>query len=272
MRVGLVQCNAVPGDVSINLKRMAEFVAQAADAGCDLVLFPELADLGYDLSDSAAQGYTAWPHTQKTLAALAAQHKICLVCGVCAAEQAGLANALIAWGPHGNILATYRKIHLFCTQTVDESAVFRAGHEPVMFFHQGICFGLALCYDLRFPELFRLYAHKGCEVMLVAAAWPAARAHVWQTLVQARAIENQYFVLGANRTGSLPFAFAGASLCAAPDGNTQHSRTTEEELLVTHIDTRQIAEHRAAIPAWDHCRPDIYQCAYLTSKANTLTK
>ncbi|GAB1409187.1 carbon-nitrogen family hydrolase [Desulfovibrionales bacterium] len=261
MRVGLVQCNAIPGDASGNLDRIAGFVARAADAGCNVVLFPELADLGYDMSCIAAAGHAAWPHTQDTLALLAARHALCLVCGVCLAESTGLANALVAWGPDGNILATYRKMHLFCTQTVDEAAVFQPGHETAMFSYAGISFGLALCYDLRFPELFRIYAYKDCEAMLVAAAWPAARIHVWQTLVQARAIENQYFVLGANRTGTVPFVFGGASLYSGPDGTTQHASSKTEKLVLAHLDIQQIALHRAAIPSLAHCRPELYKHA-----------
>lgn len=271
MRIGLVQCDANPGNLPANLARIASFAAQGADAGCSLLLFPELSDLGYDLRIVAEQGPHAWPRTRDTLANLAARHGICLVCGVCLAENSDIANALGVWGPSGDMLAVYRKIHLFRTSEVDEGAVFRAGDQPVQFAHDGVRFGLAVCYDLRFPELFRLYAQARCHAVLIAAAWPRARIGIWQTLIQARAMENQCLALGANRVGATPFPFGGASLCAQPDGTVMQAKATGEVLLHDVLDLNQLAATRAAIDSWNHRRTDVYQLDLRASCPNALT-
>lgn len=259
MKVAAVQMSAVPGDVAGNLAAIKARVRAGAESGCRLLLFPEISDLGYEMDAIATHGRTSWPLVRDALSDLAREHALALVCGVCLPGPDGLSNALAAFGPDGGVLALYRKIHLFSDPQNDERRVFRAGNDIVSFDLDGIRFGLSICYDLRFPELFRVQALRGCQALLVAAAWPRARASVWQTLCMARAVENQCQLLGANRVGTREaFPFAGNSVLAGPKGDVLTAGAEDENLLCGMIDTALIAEARRHIPALDDRRPDLY--------------
>jgi len=259
MKIAAVQMSAVPGDVPGNLEAIRLWTRAGARAGCRLMLFPETSDLGYDLPTIARHGRDHWPQVQDVLSGLAREHSMALVCGVCLPEPEGLANALAAFGPDGQILALYRKIHLFSTATADETRIFVPGSEIACFDLDGIRFGLSICYDLRFPELFRVQALRGCQALLVASAWPRTRADVWQTLCTARAVENQCFLLGANRVGETgAFPCAGQSILASPVGETMLGTPDREELLLGEIDPVRVLSARNAIPALAQRRPALY--------------
>jgi predicted amidohydrolase len=178
---------------------------------------------------------------------------------VCLPGPEGLANALVAFGPQGDILATYRKIHLFAATDADETEVFSPGGEIVCFDFEGIRFGLSICYDLRFPELYRAQALGGCQVLLLASAWPRARTDIWQTLCAARALENQCYLLGANRVGTKgAFPFGGRSLFVTPGGEITLADEKREGLTLGSIDLADLTAIRRNIPALTHRRPEIY--------------
>lgn len=259
MKIAAVQMSAVPGDVTGNLESIRLWTRAGAKAGCRLLLFPETSDLGYDLPVIASHGGKHWPLVQDVLSELAREHSMALVCGVCLPEPGGLSNALAAFGPDGQILALYRKIHLFSNADADETRIFTPGNEIVCFDLDGIRFGLSICYDLRFPELFRVQALRGCQVLLVASAWPRTRAHVWKTLCTARAVENQCYLLGANRVGEAgAFPCAGQSILAAPVGESMLAAPDGQELLVGEMDPNHVLFARQAIPALAQRRPTLY--------------
>ena len=259
MKIAAVQMSGFPGDVQGNLHKIRTHVQAGAEAGCRLLLFPEISDLGYDMPAIARHGRDSWPQVREYLLGLAAEFDICLVCGVCLPGEAGLANALVAFGPQGTVLREYRKIHLFQTSDADETRVFSPGGEIACFELDGIRFGLSICYDLRFPELYRVQALEGCQVLLLAAAWPKARIDVWKALCTARALENQCYLLGANRIGDQgAFPFGGQSLCVDPQGHTIMADERSETLLVTDLDMTGVQAIRAAIPSLHQRRPDLY--------------
>ena len=258
MKIAAVQLSGTPGDVRGNLDRIRAQVRLGAKASCRLLLFPEISDLGYDMAAIARGGRDWWPRVRDELAALAREHGICLVCGVCLPQGQGLFNALIAFGPQGDILACSRKIHLFAATDADETHVFSPGTGIVCFDFEEVRFGLSVCYDLRFPELYRTQTLHGCQALLVASAWPSRRIDVWQTLCRARALENQCYLLGANRVGLGAFAFGGHSLFVMPGGETTQAGETEERLVLGRIDQQLLATARRDIPALNHRRPDLY--------------
>jgi predicted amidohydrolase len=124
----------------------------------------------------------------------------------------------------------------------------------------GFKWGLMICYDLRFPELSRTLALQGAEVLAVCSAWPLSRISQWEALLRARAIENQAYVIGANRTGrDRAFTFGGTSLIIDPLGNVvSQGRPGAEELLTADIENAAIESARKAIPVFEHRRPDLY--------------
>ena len=266
MKIAAVQMSGFPGDVQGNLQKIRTHVLAGAEAGCRMLLFPEISDLGYDMPAIARHGRDSWPQVRECLLGLAAEFGICLVCGVCLPCETGLTNALVAFGPQGTILSEYRKIHLFQTGDADETGVFSPGGEIAGFELDGIRFGLSICYDLRFPELYRAQALGGCQALLLASAWPKARTDIWQTLCAARALENQCYLLGANRVGEQgAFPFGGRSLFVTPGGEITLADEMREGLTLGSIDLAELTAIRRNIPALAHRRPEIYAGAACNS-------
>lgn len=266
MKIGAVQFKGLPGDVRGNLSLIRSFVQRGAKAGCRLLLFPEATDLGYDPSIIAQHAPSAWPLVEKTMSGLAREHKIFLACGVCASSPDGLTltNTLAVWDAQGELGVRYDKIHLFQSHDSGEQSVFLPGSRMVGFELDGIRFGLSICYDLRFPELFRAQALAGCHVFLVASAWPRSRAEIWTTLCQARAMENQCFLLGANRVGEHGiFPFCGQSLFCEPTGQMELADARESTLLAARLDLAELDAARRNIPALTHRRTKLYDTAVM---------
>jgi predicted amidohydrolase len=259
MKIAAFQLSGFPGDVSGNLDKIHAAVLAGAKASCRLLLFPEISDLGYDMPSIALAGRDWWPRVRDRLISLAREHEICLVCGVCLPGPNGLANALVAFGPNGDMLARYRKIHLFTATDADETKVFSPGNEIACFNFEGVRFGLSVCYDLRFPELYRVQALQGCQAMLLASAWPKRRIDIWQTLCAARALENQCYLLGANRVGDQgAFPFGGRSLFVTPGGEITLASADQEGVITGTVDLAELAVTRQDIPALAHRRPELY--------------
>ncbi|MBC7356448.1 MAG: carbon-nitrogen hydrolase family protein [Desulfomicrobiaceae bacterium] len=234
MRIAIVQTQPAPGGYPDNLAAMARAGAHAAEMGAALVLFPELADFGYDLAAAASCARDLWPRTAEALGRLAYTHRLIVVCGVALPTAHGLTNALAVWDKGGALRGSFAKMHLFRTPKVDETAVFLPGSTPVAIQAGDIRLGLAVCFDLRFPELFRIYRDAGCHGALVAAAWPRKRRHIWQALLLARAAENGMAILGANHTGDAPFPLAGFS--AAVSANAELEALGEApDILVAQV-------------------------------------
>lgn len=259
MKVAAVQMSGIPGHLEANLDAIAARARAGAEAGFRLLLFPEISDLGYDMPSIAMHGPASWPRVRERLLGLSAECGVCLVCGVCLPGEDGLFNAQVAFGPRGSILAEYRKVHLFRGGDADETGVFVPGRKLVAFDYEGVRFGMSVCYDLRFPELFRALALAGCHCLLLSSAWPRARIGVWQPLCVARAVENQCFLLGANRVGEQgAFSFGGRSLFVTPTGEAAVADGHDETLVPGDVDPQEVRAMRRAIPSLDHRRPEVY--------------
>ena len=259
MKIGVVQISGIPGDIAGNLDTIRRLAKRGTKQGCRLLLFPELSDIGYDFRAIAEHGSSSWGVVAPALAGMARSLGVCLACGVCLADQAGLANALVVWGTDGRVLAEYRKTHLFSTPDTNEARIFYPGDRLVSFDLDGTRFGLSICYDLRCPELFRTLTLQGCHALLMSAAWPMKRIKHWKILAMARAVENQCSFIGANRIGDQgAFPFGGQSLCVDPQGHTIMADERSETLLVTDLDMTGVQAIRAAIPSLHQRRPDLY--------------
>lgn len=264
MKIGVVQFDGLPGDVLGNLNLIRSFVQRGAKADCRLLLFPEAADIGYDPPLIPRYAASSWPVVQETMSGLAREYKIFLACGVCVPSPNGLANTLAVWNTQGELAVRYDKIHLFQGHDGGEQRIFLPGSRMAGFELDGIRFGLFICYDLRFPELFRAQALAGCHVFLVASAWPRSRAETWTTLCRARAIENQCFLLGANRVGEHGiFPFCGQSLFCEPTGQMELADARESTLLTARLDLAELDAARRNIPALTHRRTKLYDTAVM---------
>jgi len=260
-----VQMHAT-ADKECNLATASRLVAAAAGRGASLVVLPELFNLGGRLEQVAAAAEPIPGPASDALGKLAQQHGILLVGGsICErSSEAGRGyNTSLCFGPDGRLLARYRKIHLFDIElpgrlTNRESQWILPGSAPTTVeTPYGHC-GLATCYDLRFPELFRALVQAGSQVLAIPSAfsYPTGEAH-WEVLLRARAIENQCYVVAANQHGPLTDSFTcyGHSMIVDPWGRilAQGSDDTDE-MVTAEIDLDRLAEMRRHLPALGHRR------------------
>jgi len=246
MRVHVVQL-AYGDDESLD-DRVARVSGLVRDQeGADLVVLPELWAQGgfaYDRWEDEAQpldGAVVGALRDAARAVGALVHMGSLV----ERDDTGrLFNTSVLLGRDGRVLASYRKIHLFGFGE-GEPKMMTPGDSLVV--HDGL--GLATCYDLRFPELFRGLLGAGAEVVLLPAAWPAKRVAHWRLLAQARAVENQTYVVAGNTGGTHSgVAMGGGSLVVDPRGSVLAEAGTDEEVLVVTLDRELVGRTRASFP------------------------
>jgi predicted amidohydrolase len=246
MRVHVIQLSY--GDVetlAARVDRVTRIVC--AQQGADLVVLPELWPNGgfaYDGWEASAQPVDGLVVTALREAARELDARVHMGSFVERDDTGRLFNTSVLIGRDGEILATYRKIHLFGFGE-GEPKLMTPGDEVVV--HDGL--GLATCYDLRFPEQFRRLLDAGAEVVLMPAAWPAKRVAHWRLLTQARAIENQSYVVACNTGGEHSgVAMGGGSIVVDPWGTVLAEAGTGEEVLVVDLDLDVVARTRSSFP------------------------
>lgn len=255
--VSLAQMHIEVGQVEQNMARASNFISQASSLSGSFLLLPELWSSGYDLAN--AQFYAqAAPEILHELRHLAKQNKICLGGSILMSTHEGYFNTFIWIDPDREEPIFYRKIHLF--RLMKEDQWLKPGNSLQTVPSAWGPTGLAVCYDLRFPELFRRYAVGGAVCYFLSAEWPIRRINHWQTLLRARAIENQGFMLATNCVGqSGKDQFGGASSVISPWGEVLiEGDQANEALLTTKIDTDQIEQARQFMPVFQDRRPELY--------------
>lgn len=263
LTITLVQMDCRLGEPAENFARAAAFVAEAARRGSQLVVLPELWSTAYDLEhgERHAAPLARSPEAEGwfgRFARLARDHGVWL-CGSLLerGEDGRLYNCMPCYRPDGSLAGAYRKIHLF--RLMEEEVYLAPGPEPVLLELPWGKTGLAICYDLRFPELFRRYALAGARLLILPAEWPHPRREHWRTLLRARAIENQCFVAACNRVGhSKGTDFFGASAVIDPWGATLVEGGEIETLLTVTVNLDLVDAVRKRIPVFADRRPELY--------------
>ncbi len=256
--ISLGQMDVRLGEPEANWEVVKRLTLDAARRGSDLVLFPELWSTGYDLENAGRFATAVDAGIFARLAELARSAGIHIVGSCLSLLGAGRFGNTAAWfDPDGRLLGDYSKVHLF--RLMDEDQYLAAGdHLSLVDVPWGPA-GLAICYDLRFPEQFRAYALAGARLALVPAEWPHPRLAHWRTLLRARAIENQMFVVACNRVGrSRETDFCGHSAVIDPWGEVVMEAGEEAMLLTATIDTAVTEHVRRKIPVFQDRRPDVY--------------
>jgi len=245
------------GEPEINFERVAAWTQEAARRGSALVLFPELWSTGYDLENWTKHAAPLGEGMFARLSALARDHQIALGGSVLEARGGKAYNTFAVYNAAGELVAAYRKVHLF--RLMEEEKWLGPGDKLELVEMEWGLTGLGICYDLRFPEFFRRYALSGARLVLLPAEWPSRRAYHWQTLLRARAIENQMFIAACNRVGeSKGEHFGGTSAVIDPWGETLIEGGSAEVLLTTEIDLAKVDEVRKRIPVFEDRRPEVY--------------
>ncbi len=258
MKVALVQMDIALGQPDLNRERATALIRQAAASGARLIMLPEMWTTGYCLPDLAGgHADRSGEPTGALLAGLARETGTYLAGSVADERRGRVYNRATVYGPSGERLAAYDKAHL--VPMMDEHRYLSPGDRLALTEIEGTTAGLAICYDLRFPELFRSLVLAGAELLLIPAEWPAQRLHHWRTLLMARAIENQCFVLACNRVGhDGKNGFPGHSMVVGPFGEVLAEGGEGEEILFAEIDLAQVADVRRRIPSLRDRRPDLY--------------
>ncbi len=247
-------------DPTENLQLVWEYTRRAADAGAQLVVFPEatMCRFGVPLAPIAEPVDGPWADGVRRIAADA---EITVIVGMFApADDGRVTNTLLAVGPVGpgtpNQPDThYHKIHLYDAFGFTESRNVAPGREPVVITVDGVGVGLTTCYDLRFPGLFTTLADRGAEVIVVSASWASGRGKLeqWTLLARARALDSTSYIVAAGQADpGEPLASSaptgvGGSLVVSPFGDVVASAGSDPQLLVTDIDLERVAKARETI-------------------------
>lgn len=267
MRVGLVQMNSQE-DRRRNVARAVELIEAAAAQGATLVSLPECVTFLGRKEHHAANAEHLDGETAQLFAATAKRLGIWLHGGSLIEKGPDGTkdyNTTLVFNPQGERIATYRKIHLFDVDIAPgsyrESDTYLPGEHIVNTDIAGVNVGLSICYDVRFPELYRLLALAGAKVLMVPAAFTAftGKDH-WEVLLRARAIENQCYVLAPAQWGEHPVGRQcyGRSMIINPWGTVMATATDGEGVIVADLDMAELARLRTSVPSLANRRPQVY--------------
>ncbi len=250
-----IQFSIIPGDIDANLLHAREALRRASKQGARLAVLPEMWSSGF---------------TGKTLPSLARRTAGIVEELMALSQTLGLVIVGSMPEPNGDrvfnsvhlidngrLAGIYRKMHLF--SLLGEDRIFSAGDGWLLADTTMGKIGVIVCYDLRFPELSRRLAVEGAEILCVPAQWPRPREEQWRTLLLARAIENQLFVVAANTCGTVgKLDFFGMSMLIGPRGEILAEAGTAETEICADLDMDEMADWRARIPCFTDRRPELY--------------
>src|SRR2546430_5757954 len=257
MKIAAAQISCVPGDLKANVRKIRDFSAQAKKSDTELIVFPEMVDTGYSMP-AIQEHATSWnegavPKLQET----AKELSIAILAGVSDRDSSRVYNSQALIDANGNIIAKYRKTHLVTAAPLDERPYFTAGDGFASCKIDKFKLGLSICYDLRFPEMCRTLAvQHGVNTFVTSSAWPLVRVEHLRILALARAIENQSYLILANRVGTdNGVTFCGTSTIIDPYGVIVAAASVDrEELIQAEISNDVINSVRSRMAAFTHRR------------------
>ena len=256
MKVCTAQMASAWENPRATLERAALLIASAKADGADLICFPEQFVTGWSPHSTRFAEDPDGP-TVRSLRGLARDHSISVVGSYVEKHDPRPLNTSVAVDARGEVVASFSKIHPFSPG--GEDLHYDPGDHISVFSVENVRFGIAICYDLRFAPLFRAYAREGVHCVLVPSAWPCSRTRAWELLIAARALDNQFYVIGCNPTGTTPVdKYCGHSLSADPVGVVISHGGEGEELIMTDVDPSRVDATRARMPVEKDRRPDLY--------------
>lgn len=260
-------------DPQANLKLVEEWTSRAAEAGAEIVVFPEAVQraFGYPLAPIAEEVWGPWADEVHMIAQ---RHGVVVVLGMFTPGEPNeqgkprVKNTLLTAGP--SVFVSYDKLHLYDAFGFQESRGVQPGDRVVRFDTRGLRFGLATCYDIRFPQLFQAHASAGAHATLVPTSWQPGpgKLEQWRTLAVARALDSTQYVIACGQgvpeaAGLTATAPAGAptgvghSMIVSPTGQILAEAGEEPELLIAEIDAETVEQARTMIPVLANARTDL---------------
>lgn len=258
LKVACIQSDVFLGNSFENLKNIEGKIQDALKENVNIIVLPELWTTGYCLEE--IREHTAVQESIiSTLQEIAKSHKVIIIAGSFPIErEQGVTNTLVVINKQGEVVKTYDKVHLF--QLMNEHHFLQSGTTDGLFEVEGVSVAGFICYDLRFPEWIQSHTLKGAKVLFFVAEWPIQRMNHWNTLLKARAIENQCYVVACNRVGAdKANTFGGGSVVIDPWGEVVVQAGEEEEIIVAELDLDKVTEVRGGIPIFEDRKEGIYQ-------------
>jgi len=262
MKIAVAQISCSLGDPEANLSKVHDFSRRAKDVSAELILFPEMTDTGYSMSVIQKHANEWNGGFVPGLREIASQLSIAIVSGVSERYGSSIYNSQILVDSLGKSTAKYRKTHLYAVAPVEEQTCFAPGDGFASFALGDLRFGFSICYDLRFPEMYRkLATEQNVGAFLISSAWPFPRDEHFRVLAQARAIENQSYVIASNRVGKDDdLWFCGSSAIIDPRGVIVAAASADrEELIYADLSQELVLSVRSRVESLAHRREDLYR-------------
>jgi omega-amidase len=257
MKIACVQMDIAFGEPETNFKKVSEYLTEAAENGAETIVLPEMWNTGYALTELESLADRS-NRTVDFLKNFAKTHRVNIVGGsVSIIKEDGFYNTMFVVNKDGELVSEYDKAHRF--GLMDEHIHLQEGQGLGTFELDGAVCGGVICYDIRFPEWIRAQTLNGAKVIFVPAEWPEARIDHWKILLQARAIENQCFIVAVNRVGNDPKnEFGGSSMVIAPWGEVRLDMAKKQGIGYADIDLDEVEEVRKRIPVFADRREVLY--------------
>jgi len=261
LKIGIIQMDIELGNPKANFEKVLTLtnkITQIKEKSGVIVL-PELWTTGYSFNNIKDIVSEEGKESANFLGKLSKKYSVWFIGGsVIASTPTGIVNRAQIINPRGELISTYDKVHLF--GLMDEDKYFINGNKINLFNLNGIPSSCAICYDIRFCEFIRTIALSGAKLLFISAEWPHPRLNHWRTLLIARAIENQMYVVACNRVGkSGGNVFFGHSMVINPWGEIVNELTEEkEDFLIADINLSLVDEVRNKIPVFKDRRPEMY--------------
>ena len=263
MKIAVAQISCSLGDADANLLKVRDFTRRAKDeADAELIVFPEMTDTGYSMPVVRANANHWKSGFVPGLQQIARKLSIAIVAGVSERDGSSIYNSQVLIDEEGNIAGKYRKTHLYAVAPVEEQTCFAPGNSFASFELGGLHFGFSICYDLRFPEMYRkLVTEHDVDAFVISSAWPFPRVEHFRILAIARAIENQSYVIASNRVGKDDdLWFCGSSAIIDPRGVVIAAASADrEELIHAELSQELVLSVRGRVESFAHRRQDLYK-------------
>ncbi|MCM3040076.1 carbon-nitrogen family hydrolase [Paenibacillus motobuensis] len=260
-QIALIQIDIALGEPDRNREVLESKIQQAAEAALkpDIIVLPEMWNTGYALEQIDELADPEGLASRRWISESARKFKVHIVAGSVAEKREDkVYNTMLVFDRTGAEVAAYSKIHLF--GLMNEDKYLAAGDQAVTFELDGIRAGASICYDIRFPELARTLSLNGAQIMFVPAQWPHPRLQHWRTLLTARAIENQMYVIACNTTGrNGDDHFFGHSAIIDPWGEWIAEGGETEGIITGQLDLTLVHQVRERIPVFKDRRPLAYE-------------
>lgn len=256
-KIALVQSDITWNDPDTSIEHLAPLVSSAHDQGADIIVLPEMFACGFSFPEGHSARRTS-QLGQEAMLDWSGKYQAAIVGSLpsLGTLETKPRNTLLV-ADRGKIVGSYHKVHLFSFAKEDER--YSRGDDPLVLRLAGLRCGFFVCYDLRFPEMWNALAEH-CDAFVVVANWPHRRASHWRALLQARAIDNQAFVIGVNRVGiGGDLVYSGGSVAVSPTGEFIEELGSKVQVSVIDVDASASVEYRTSFPTLKDRRPDVYQ-------------